>query len=376
MTEPFRGFIGLPASALENRSEPAVCAIRMLYTVVQGPGSTTACFGGREARRGALSARGTVARATVGEIHRQRMLVAMAEAVHERGVGAVSVAEVVSRAGVSRRTFYEAFDDRDDCLLAALDYAFERAERLTLAAWRSHPRWRDATRASLAALLGFLDEEPVLGAVLVLDWAAARGVAAERRASVVAQLVDAVDGGRELCRPGREPSPLTAEGLVGAVLAVVQSRLTRPPAGRGSPAPEMSEMLGELMAIVVLPYLGPSAAAREASRPAPEPPPRRAHASTDALRGLKIRLTYRTVMVLRFVGSRPGSSNREIAAGAGIADQGQVSKLLTRLAKAGLVENERRLETARDCNAWSLTATGAAVERATSREDIARPLPG
>lgn len=309
------------------------------------------------------------------------MLIAIAEAVSELGIANVSVAEVVSRAGVSRRTFYEAFDDRNDCLLAALDFAIERATQRALPAWREHGEWREAIRGALSELLRFIDEEPVLGALLVVDWPAAWGLAAQRRAALTATLVAAVDGGRALCRASSPPSEVTAEGIVGAVLAVLRARVLpeREDSGaardgrRPSRTPA-SGLLGELMAIVVLPYLGAAAAAREARRPSPEPPERLHASGSDALRGLKIRLTYRTVMVLRAIGASAGASNREIAAAAGISDQGQVSKLLARLARAGLIENAREPAGPRECNSWSLTAAGIAVERATCRDERSHAL--
>lgn len=317
----------------------------------------------------------------VGDIHRQRMLIAIAEAVSEVGIANVSVAEIVSRAGVSRRTFYEAFEDRNDCLLAALDFAIDRATRRALPAWLEHGEWRDATRAALAELLRFIDEEPVLGALLVVDWPAAWGLASERRASLTAALVEAIDGGRAVCRASTPPSPVTAEGIVGAVLAVLRARILpeREGSGRRGRVPSRSsasELLGELMAIVVLPYLGSATSAREARRPLPTAPKPRSNGGSDALRSLNIRLTYRTVMVLRAIGASAGASNREVAAAAGIADQGQVSKLLARLARAGLIENAREPAGPRECNAWSLTATGVAVERATSRDEPAGALAG
>lgn len=307
------------------------------------------------------------------------MLVAVAEAVTEMGIARVSVAEVVARAGVSRRTFYESFEDRNDCLVAALEFAVERATRRAVTAWHEHDGWQDAMRASLGALLGFLDEEPVLGTLLLVDWPAAWGLAVERRSALLGQLIAAVDAGRRLpdgCAPASE---LTAEGVVGAVLAVLRARLyAADGAGQADVAQRgsTSDMLGELMAIVVLPYRGPAAAAQEVGRPRPHAPASPVHGSSDALRRLKIRLTYRTVMVLRTVGSNPGASNREVAAQSGIADPGQVSKLLARLASAGLIENVRNEAAARECNAWSLTASGAAVERATSRDSRTAALAG
>jgi DNA-binding MarR family transcriptional regulator len=78
-----------------------------------------------------------------------------------------------------------------------------------------------------------------------------------------------------------------------------------------------------------------------------------------------MRLTYRTVRVLTFIGEHPGASNREIAEGAGIADQGQISKLLTRLERLQLVHNIGEGQIMGSSNEWYLTDRGGQVERAT-----------
>jgi DNA-binding MarR family transcriptional regulator len=78
-----------------------------------------------------------------------------------------------------------------------------------------------------------------------------------------------------------------------------------------------------------------------------------------------MRLTYRTVRVLMVIAERPAASNRVIAEQSGITDQGQISKLLGRLARLQLVENKGDGQEKGAANAWHLTARGAAVERAT-----------
>jgi DNA-binding MarR family transcriptional regulator len=150
---------------------------------------------------------------------------------------------------------------------------------------------------------------------------------------------------------------------VGAVFAVIHTRLLE-----GGREP-LTDLLGPLMSMIVLPYLGARAASRELSRPALElrrdsHVPSRAR-NQDPLQGLNMRLTYRTVRVLMVIGEHPGASNREIAEGSGIIDQGQISKLLTRLARLNLVENVGEGQEKGAANAWHLTTRGAQVERAT-----------
>jgi DNA-binding MarR family transcriptional regulator len=71
------------------------------------------------------------------------------------------------------------------------------------------------------------------------------------------------------------------------------------------------------------------------------------------------------VRALTVIAERPGASNREIAEGSGITDQGQISKLLNRLARLNLVENHGEGQERGAANAWHLTPRGLQVERAT-----------
>jgi hypothetical protein len=126
----------------------------------------------------------------------------------------------------------------------------------------------------------------------------------------------------------------------------------------------LSELLGPLMGTIVLPYLGPAAANRELERPAPARPRVPALRAGDALEGLDMRLTYRTLRVLSVIAQGPGASNRQVAEGAGVADQGQVSKLLMRVATLGLIENAGEGHVKGGPNAWHLTQRGQEVESA------------
>ncbi len=298
-------------------------------------------------------------RGQVDEIQRARVLTGLGEVVVERGVSDTTVAHIVARAGVSRRTFYELFADREDCFLAAFDQAVERAAARVVPAFAGPGRWRERVRAALVAGLAFLDDEPELGALCVVHALGAGPQALERRAAVVRVLVSAVEeGGREAPR-GRAPARLTAEGVVGAVLAVLHTRLTE----RGRKP--LSGLAGPLMGMIVLPYRGAAAAEQERRRPAPK-----GVSSThrvmreDPLKGLDMRLTYRTVRVLLAIAGEPGASNRQVGDTAGIADQGQTSKLLQRLEHLGLIRNTGRGGAGKgEPNAWRLTARGEQLER-------------
>jgi AcrR family transcriptional regulator len=295
----------------------------------------------------------------VSEIQRMRILAAMADVASERGAGSVTVAHVVARAGVSRRTFYDLFADREECFLAAFDEAIARVRAVVVAAAHGHDSWRERVRAGLWALLVFLDDEPALARLCVVESLAAGPRVLERRGALLRTLVAVVDEGRG-AMPAKAPVPprLTAEGVVGAVLSVIHTRLAE---GDGEP---LRSVVGELMSTIVLPYLGRSLAQRELDKPTPPIPTKTSPVHRDPLDGLDMRITYRTVRVLMVIAGTRHASNRQVAARAGISDQGQVSKLLARLEHLGLIENTGVGASKGAPNAWALTARGEQVEQA------------
>ena len=292
------------------------------------------------------------------EIQRARILGAMVEVCAERGAANVTVAHIVERAGVSRRTFYELYTDREACFLGAFDEALARASRYVLDGYDPRARWAERLRTTLTGLLTFLTYERGAGQLLIVGSLGAGASALEYRRRVLAQMIALVDEGRTESRAGKELPPLTAEGLVGGVLSVLHARLVSSHPG------SLVDLTGPLMGMIVLPYLGPAAARKETQRPTPKRPSKRPVIRRDPLQDLQMRLTYRTVRVLDAVAEHPGSSNRTVGAGSGIPDQGQASKLLTRLRKLGLIENQGGDPARGEPNAWTLTTKGHEVHEA------------
>jgi AcrR family transcriptional regulator len=295
------------------------------------------------------------------EIQRARILAAATEESAQRGADEVTVTHVVTRAGVSRRTFYELFDGREACLLAAFDEALEHVTRCVREEDDPSAGWAERIRMALATTLSFLHAQPAEGRLLVVGSLGIGPRVFERRQRVFGEIVAFVDQGRAHTKAGGQPPPLTAEGIVGGVLSIVHARLLEPD-GESPLA-----LLGPLMGTIVLPYLGAPAARRELARPALAPAPLVPLRPADPLLALEMRLTYRTIRALMSVAANPGSSNREIGTAADIHDQGQVSKLLTRLHRLGLIENGPAGAARGAPNAWVLTDRGRAIERAIGR---------
>jgi AcrR family transcriptional regulator len=303
-------------------------------------------------------------RAQVVEVQRSRLLAAAVGSLEEVGYARTTVASITDRARLSRRTFYELFANREECMVAVLEDVVGAIGEELAAAGLEDMVWRERIRGGLWAILSFLDREPALARVCVVQALRGGPEVLERRERILARLAAAVDEGRMEGARGAQCTSLTAEGLVGAAFTIVYARLLR---GERRP---LTDLLGELMGMIVLPYLGAGAARRERARsapavhtPAPREPERTAMVTEDPLGGVAMRLTYRTARVLEGVADHPGASNRAISDCAGIRDPGQVSKLLRRLESLGLLVNSGAGRIKGEPNAWMLTAKGEQVAR-------------
>jgi AcrR family transcriptional regulator/DNA-binding MarR family transcriptional regulator len=298
-------------------------------------------------------------------MQRARLLRAAVASIAELGYARVSVAHITARARVSRRTFYDLFASREDCLLAVLREAVGRVGGEVVAADLSGLGWRERVRGGLFVILSFFDREPVLARVCVVDALQGGPRVLAWREEQLAELAEVLDRGRGESARSRECTVLTAEGLVGAAFAIVYARLLC-----GEPREPLAGLLGELMSLIVLPYQGPALARQEQQRSLPALPPTKGAApesargsavEQDPLREVPMRLTYRTARVLQATAEHPGASNRHIGERADIHDQGQISKLLGRLRRLGLLVNTGVGHTKGEPNAWRLTPLGARV---------------
>jgi AcrR family transcriptional regulator/DNA-binding MarR family transcriptional regulator len=348
--------------------------------------------------------------AFVSQVQCARICGAMTALVAEVGYAQLSVDRVVGRAGVSRRTFYECFADLEACYLALFDAAVGQIATAMGAAYEREHGWPEQVRAALLALLELLEQEPAIGTLVFVEaLAAGPRILMHRRRAIARCEAILGEGNRGIqasddaeAGEAGELSPLMAEGVVNAMLGILHTRIAEQGRmRRASPrvCGSLIELINPLTAIVMLPYVGRTQAAQELSRPAPAParslrtPPapdavgalNRAatldgsaglpaaaigsyRPASSPLETLGTRVTYRTLRVLSAIAERDGEgagpSNREIADAAGITDQGQISRLLGRLKRLGLVEKVAGDRARGEPNAWALTPAGAEVHRA------------
>lgn len=313
-------------------------------------------------RRGGTVSKPLSDRGQVSEMQRARLLNATVPMVDELGWSGVTVADIASRARVSRRTFYDLFADREECLLAVLNDTVEHLEHDLTQASLEKASWVERVRNGLWGILCFLDRDPVLARVCVVQSSRGSRNVLGAREEILVRLVRTIEEGAPHGTRAAQVPGLTAEGLVGAATAIVYKRLLN-----GEQAP-LTDLHGELMGMIVLPYLGVAAAARERKRLIPGPLEHLATkrsgdggARRDPLRELPMRLTYRTARVLQAAAEHPGASNREIGEHSDMYDQGQISKLLARLKRLGLLENTGEGQARGESNAWKLTTLGKRV---------------
>lgn len=365
-------------------------------------------------------------------VQRARLLSAAIGLLAEEGHDAFSAAAICARAGVSRRTFYEIFHDREMCLLAILSDAEKWTTRVIDGLALGKSAWSEQMRMGLWAILCLAEREPALARVCLIETQRAGVLVQAERARITRRLVELVDEGRsQHPARGAAVTALTAEALVGAVSGVIATRLASADgedangvtgesasvAAGGDAAVAAGEdatvaagedavaaggdaavaaggdaavaaglgvrgLLGELMGMIVLPYLGSAAARREFNRSLPEVPRMDSDGggmhtvSPDLFAGLTMRLTYRTARVLAATAQLEqdgsGASNRQIGQHAGISDQGQISKLLRRLQAHGLIVNTAdEMAAARgEANSWRLTRAGGRLAHGIAAEAL------
>jgi AcrR family transcriptional regulator len=199
-------------------------------------------------------------REAVADSQRARILTGMVEVVADRGYAETRVVDVIGVAGVSRKTFYELFDSKEDCFLAAYDILFARLlaegeggfERLAAAPWP------ERVRIGIAAVLDHLATHPDEARFALVEVLAAGPKALARRDAAMRQFTGFIEAGRSECAVDLPGS--TSLTIAGGIAELLYSEVLH---GAGAALPSR---LPELVFLVVLPFLGPDRAAAERER--------------------------------------------------------------------------------------------------------------
>jgi AcrR family transcriptional regulator len=178
---------------------------------------------------------------------RERILSAVAQATAELGYTDMSVEAIIARAGVSRRTFYEHFKNKEDAFLAAYDATVHRLATHVRRAYLQQATALERLRAGIGAYLQFLASEPELARMGVVEVLAAGPRALARRGDALRLFAEIIEDNIHQLVPSCRRPTLTAETIVGGIYEVVFSRIL---AGRTADLPGMTDDL--LVAVLML----------------------------------------------------------------------------------------------------------------------------
>jgi AcrR family transcriptional regulator len=196
----------------------------------------------------------------VARSQRERLLEAAIRVVAAKGYGAMTVTDLTGEAGVSRTTFYELFDDKEACFLAAYDNAVETLVRRVVGAYESEGAWPQRAAAGLAALLETLADEPDLARLSLVDIGNAGPAAQRRYRAAIQRLTPLFEEGRDYAPSGRSLPANTSRMAIGGVTGLIADELV---AGQ---AERLPGLLSDVLFATLVPYIGPDAAAREVER--------------------------------------------------------------------------------------------------------------
>src|SRR5690348_2817006 len=177
---------------------------------------------------------------------RGRILSAVAQATAELGYTDMSVEAIIARAGVSRRTFYEHFKNKEDAFLAAYDATVRQLARHVQRAYLQQTTALERLRAGIGAYLQFLASEPEIARMGVVEVLAAGPRALARRNAALRLFAEIIEDNIHQLVPSCRRPALTAETIVGGIYEVVFSRILADRAG------ELPSMVDDLLAAVLL----------------------------------------------------------------------------------------------------------------------------
>jgi AcrR family transcriptional regulator len=303
------------------------------------------------------------------ELQRIRLIASMTALSRERDWHGLSVDRICEHAAMSRRTFYEQFTDAEDCFASAIEDALQRlwdevAEQVDAAG----DDWAEQVTVAIVTFLAALELDRPRAWMAIMEPLYGNGRARAARQVVVDRFVALLEGGPTDDDSDRVPAN-TAAGTIGGLWELALQHVSG-----GEEAVGLDEAAGSAIFLALSPFVGrheamrhafgsrkPSEVVAEARERVGGDPP----AVDDGVAQAALRLTELSATALLHVAAHAGCGNVEIAKAVGIAHESQVSRLLRRLADAGLVESRREGRG----HAWGLTARGAAVAACLGAEE-------
>lgn len=192
---------------------------------------------------------------------RSRLLGAAIRIAGSEGYAGMTVSAVIAKAGVSRKTFYEFFTDRENIFLAAFDLVVAQALDGCRDAYEGDGTWPERLRRVLESGLDALAAHPNEASMGFVEVLAAGPRALQRRDAAMREFMQFLSPGYDAAADAGDAAPippLMPEAIVGAIFEIVYARVLQ------QRTAELPELLEQLMYCALAPFLGPAEAAAQA----------------------------------------------------------------------------------------------------------------
>ncbi len=198
------------------------------------------------------SGRHGLSRAFVLRNQRERMLAAVIDVVSDVGYASMTVSDVISRAGVSRRTFYEHFVNKEDVFLAAYDHVVEAVIAEVSAAYEQGGSWLERVHCAVSTFVTRLAAQPALAHVCVVEVLAAGPRALARRSAAMDRFRSFMLPGFEQLTTHLRTPEVAADALIGGIYEVIYAHVLR---GETASLPSLApELVDSMLAPFGHPY--------------------------------------------------------------------------------------------------------------------------
>lgn len=179
-----------------------------------------------------------------------RIMEGVAEVLSEKGYAAMSVEDVITAAGVSRRTFYDHFKSKEEAYLAGFDAISQEMFAEVTGAAKAQPDFVSGVIEGIRKFLEMVSERPLQANMCIVEVLAAGPNALERRNEMVRSLASLFREGMSTVPGNFNPPESTAEMIMGGIYEVVYARLSY------GQAAELPGMLPDIVYAALLPYIG------------------------------------------------------------------------------------------------------------------------
>jgi len=195
----------------------------------------------------------------VASNQRERLLTATVTVVGEKGYAEATVADILERSGVSRKTFYDLFTNKEDCFLVAYEQLIDNLANAAADASGQSGSWPERMRLGLKAVLDLIADQPAAARVGLVEVLAAGPRALERYDHAVRRFIPLFEQGRSESPYGEQLPSNISEAVLGGIAQVLYLRVL---AGETATLPDA---LDELLYFALVPYLGHAGTTRIAT---------------------------------------------------------------------------------------------------------------